>query len=103
MAEVGSARPRARSRPSRIDFLAVLLSLAPLGMLLAVAADPEVTRLVGISALGWVIGFTLAWTFLGVVAVARSHSPLARAIALLVFTIPAAVAAVVGPWLPLLQ
>ena len=100
---MATAPAHARPRATRGDVLAILLSLAPIGLLLAVASDADVTRLVGMTALGYVIGFTLAWTFLGVLAVAQTRSPLARSIALLVFTIPATVAAVVGPWLPLLQ
>jgi hypothetical protein len=94
----GAARPRVTGA----DLLAVVLSLTPVGVLIAVAADPDVTRLVGFSALGWVIGFTLAWAALGVFAVAQTRSPLTRSVAFLVFTIPATVVAVVGPWIPLI-
>ena len=89
-----------RVRPS--DLMALGLALAPIPVLVAVASDPAVTRLVGMSALGFVIGVTVAWAALGVIAVARTRSPLLRAVALLVFTIPATVGAVVGPWFAVL-
>ncbi|HEX3265973.1 MAG TPA: hypothetical protein VHR16_09930 [Candidatus Limnocylindrales bacterium] len=100
-----SVAPEQVRKPARVhpgDVLAMLLALAPIAVLVAVASDPDVTRLVGMSALGFVIGITVAWSVLGVVAVARTRSPLGRAIALLVFTIPATVGAVVGPWLAVL-
>ena len=99
---VSTSRLRSRTRVHAWDMLAMLLALAPIGLLLAVASDPDVTRLVGMSALGFVIGVTVAWAVLGVVAVARTRSPLARSIALLVFTIPATMGAVIGPWLAVL-
>jgi hypothetical protein len=82
--------------------VAKVLSLSPLALVLAVAADADITALFGANAaVGVVIAITVAWTVLGAVLVWRTTSTMARSMTLLLFTIPATVVAVTGPWLAL--
>ena len=100
-AAIETARLRARSSASLSGAIAVALSLAPLGLLLMIAADSEITPLIGISGMIVVVATTIAWTVMGTMVILETSSVLARSIALLVFTIPATVIAVLGPWVVL--
>jgi len=98
-AELAMAQPNAQEGSGRTQQIAQLLSLVPLAMLAGVAADGDLARLSAGQA--WLLGWTVAWMTLGSLMIRRSQSPLTQSIALLVFTIPATIAAVVVPWLAL--
>ena len=89
------------TRRTRTDVTAMALSMAPVVFLVAIAADIGATRLAQAPGVPLLVAVTLVWTFMGVLFIRESVSPLARTIALLVFTAPATVAAVIGPLLAL--
>lgn len=105
---VVQAQPAAAvRRSSRTHQVARLLSLSPIAVLVAVLVDPNgsgsalarpVPELFGLPAHVLLTGLVLGWTLVGGLIVWRTRSPLAQSLALLVFTIPATVAAVLGPW-----
>lgn len=97
---------------SGIQFIAEALSLSPLGALVAVAAElklgPDAVadlgpRLFGTPLQAALISVALVWMTIGVFVIRRGRSPLSQSVALMVFTIPATVAAVVGPWLDIVM
>jgi len=98
-ADLVMAQPNAQDANSRAQLVAQLLALVPLAMLVAVAVDGGLEQLS--TGQAWLVGWTLGWMTLGALMIRRSQSPLAQSIALLVFTIPATITAVVVPWLAL--
>ena len=82
----------------RAHLLAQALSLSPAIVLVAEAADGELARVPAGPAL---FAGTLLWMLIGTFLIRRTGSPVAQSLALLVFTIPATVIAVVGTWLAL--
>ena len=90
----------------RAHVVAQLLSLAPFWILLAVAADPH-TRLLGpLQPTPMLLGLpadallgtlTLGWMAAGALVIRSARSPLAESLALLAFTVPATVLAVLAP------
>jgi hypothetical protein len=98
---------RATSAPAgRAQLVAQALSLSPLMMLAAVALAPDQVRrallqpepgLLGLPVLALILATIVVWTLAGLLVVRHVRSPLAQALALVLFTIPATVAAVVWP------
>ena len=96
IAALAAERYVVAARPSRSHAIAQLLSLAPFWILLAVAADPQI-RLLGFQADALLSTVTLIWMAVGTLIIRFGRSPLAEAIGLLLFTIPATTAAVLAP------
>ena len=96
-AAMDTVHPGAFRTSERTRLLAQSLSLSPLAVLGAealqgdLAATPAPELLAG----------TLLWMVVGTFLIRRTGSPLAQSLALLVFTIPATVMAVVTGWLAL--
>ena len=82
----------------RAHVLAQALSLSPVIVLVAEAVDGELATVPAGAAL---IAGTMLWMLIGTFIIRRTGSPVAQSLALLVFTIPATVIAVVGTWLAL--
>jgi hypothetical protein len=112
MAAVAAARDSAATttaaavRRGRAHVVAQLLSLAPFLILLAVAADPHARllaplepkpMLLGIPADALLGALTLAWMAVGALLIRAARSPLVESLALLVFTVPATILAVLAP------
>ena len=90
----------------RAHLVAQLLSLSPFWILLAVAADPQAQLLAALQSPPQVLGIAadallgavaLGWMAIGALIIRFARSPLAESLALLVFTIPATIAAVLVP------
>jgi hypothetical protein len=90
--------PGAFRASERVHVLAQVLSLSPVIVLVAEAADGELARVPASAAL---FAGTLLWMLIGTFFIRRTGSPVAQSLALLVFTIPATIIAVVGTWLAL--
>ena len=96
--------------PSRAHLIAQLLSLAPLGVLLAVAASPQaalmpatdVPELLGVPVQSLLSGLAVLWALGGTLLIRYAVSPLRQSLALLAFTIPATIMAVLGQLLILI-
>jgi hypothetical protein len=112
MAAVAATRDGAASmvgpsaRRGRAHAVAQVLSLAPLVILVAVAADPQarllsplqpMPALLGLPADALLGALTLAWAGAGALLVRLARSPLVESLALLTFTVPATVLAVLAP------
>jgi hypothetical protein len=94
-------------RRGRIDIVAELLALSPLLVLLAIAANPEAAavdamrsapRILGVPVDAILGAVTIGLMLAGAVTVWKATSTVVQSVALLVFTIPATVTAVVAPW-----
>ena len=105
-AVIAAVREGAASRRSRAHAVAQLLSIAPFFILLAVAADPQARQLsplqpmpglVGLPADALLSAATLAWMTVGALVIRFARSPIGESVALLVFTIPATIAAALAP------
>lgn len=105
-AVLATQRASATSRRGKAHTFAQVLSLAPLWILLIVAADPQARllsplqptpTLLGIQADAIIGTATLLWMAIGALVVRYGRSPLAEALGLLAFTIPATIAAVLTP------
>lgn len=101
-----ATQPSVLTRESRTHVVAQLLSLSPLAVLGAAAAFPQTLllpstdpapQLLGIPAQAVIGLVTVLWTLTGAVIVRNARSPLTQSLALLVFTIPATIAAVIAP------
>lgn len=99
-------QPAVATRRGRAHLVAQLLSLSPFWILLAVAADPQAQLLappqatpllLGIAADALFGAVTLAWMAVGTLIIRFARSPLAESLALLAFTIPATITAVLVP------
>ena len=100
------AAPAAQAVRSRTHVVAQLLSLSPLPVLAAVALGPSDVRrvllqpgpeLLGLPSLVFLAAVVGVWTLAGLLVMRRARSPVGQTVTLLVFTIPATVAAVVWP------
>ena len=94
------------TRQTRTHAVAQLLSIVPFGILLAVALDPQAQHLVATQSVPELAGLpanavlgalTLGWMLAGTLLIRYAKSPVIEALALLVFTIPATIAAVLAP------
>ena len=112
MAAMAAARDDATTRPGnamrrgRAHAVAQVLSLAPFWILLAVAADPQarllsptqpVPPVFGLPADALFGALTLAWMAAGALLIRVARSPLIESLALLAFTVPATILAVLTP------
>ena len=99
-------RTDAGTHRTRTHAVAQLLSIVPFGILLAVAIDPQarhlassgsIPALAGLPANAVLGALTLGWMLAGTLLIRYARSPVTESLALLVFTIPATISAVLAP------
>jgi hypothetical protein len=110
-AALASQRAGAATRRTRAHAVAQLLSIVPFGILLAVTIDPQARRLAPLESTPSLLGLpadvalgavVLVWMLIGTLIIRFARSPLTEALALLIFTIPATIGAVLAPAVVLL-